>query len=85
MAALAPLETQQLVDLVEREPEQLLHPLDKADDSNRVYRKLAVTAGAPGRLREEPATFVIANRLNIDAGLLSCLTHPHAISMNPAR
>src|SRR5207253_296646 len=79
IAALVVAEPQEFFDLVEREAE-ILGALDEPDHAHRIVRKFAVARFAPRRLRQQPAPFVVSERLHVDAGLFCCGSDSHVKS-----
>ena len=78
-AAVAPglaAQLQQFLHFVEREP-QVLGALDEANDPHGLVGELAVAGGAARRLREQPAAFVVAQRLDVHPRLFRRFTDPH--------
>src|SRR5260221_4858131 len=70
------------LDLSEREP-QLLGTLDEADDAHRVVPVGAISGRSPVRLRKQASSFVVAERLAIDARLVGNFAGPHERRLNP--
>jgi hypothetical protein len=70
---------EQFLDFRERESE-ILRSLDEANNAHGIIRKLAVARRPPLEAREQPATFVVPQRLHIDAGSLRRCSDLHGDS-----
>lgn len=78
----AGVQVQQLLDLVEGEA-KLLGAFDEPQQVHRRARVVAVAARRAGRLSEQPAALVVAQRLGVHSGLAGQLAGSHASIVNP--
>src|SRR5262249_44358758 len=83
IAALLVAKLEQFFDVVEGEAE-ILCALDEADDADGLVWELAIARVAPRRTRQQPAPFVVPERLDIDACLLCCGSDAHVLLL-PSR
>ena len=75
-------QVQELLHVIEREAE-VLRTLDEPQDLDGVRPVVPVTRVTPGWLAEEAAALVVADGLEVDAGLPGQLTCFHASTINP--
>src|SRR4026207_106906 len=76
VSARLPAEPQQLLHLVEREPE-ILGALDEANDPHRLVGELPIAGRTARRPGEQPAAFVVAQRLDVHTRLPGGFANPH--------